>query len=134
MADKTSVQIHVRCGEGLPAALDALADERGVSRNQLIVGELERVISPPSKRGTTADVVPPSGATSGLPVPQLSTSELACLDQLAARAGVGRVELMARFLRERLRREFIEDRQRLMAEAKPRPRRAAAASAQENGH
>jgi hypothetical protein len=43
----------------------------------------------------------------GMPVLKLSVSEVACLDQLAGRAGVTRAELIGRYLAERLRREFI---------------------------
>ena len=134
------VQMKVRCEDVLQTRLEELAVSRGVSRNQLVVDELEALVG----RGTTGGTTRPSGTTSGttdltpearaaLPVLQLSTSQLACLDQLAERAGVERVELMSRYLGERVRREFIEDRQRQMAGAKPRAGRKGAANAQENG-
>jgi hypothetical protein len=135
MADKGS-QFVVRCDEEFLPRVDELAGRRELSRNQLVLAVLEAAIA----GDITPAVISPAGAASditperaSLPILQLSTSQLACLDQLAERAGVERVELMSRYLGERVRREFIEDRQRQMAGAKPRAGRKGAANAQENG-
>lgn len=87
------VSATLRFDEGLAERLGARAEERGCSRNELIVELCERGLE-----------------TGHLDALLLSVSQLACLDQLAARAGVTRVELMRRYLGERLRREFVDAR------------------------
>lgn len=89
------------------AALDALAEREGSSRQAVI------------DRGIALAL---DGATSGTKVLRLSESQIACLDQLAGRRGVDRLELMRRYISERLSREFIDDRNRLTQAAAIRPK------------
>jgi predicted transcriptional regulator len=75
--------------------IDALAQEQDTTRQALVDRGLELVLN---------------GAGSETKVLQLSVSELQCLDQLAERAGVSRIDLMRRYLSERLRREYADAR------------------------
>jgi DNA-binding phage protein len=91
----------IRMTDVLQARLDEKAESEGVSRNDLIVRYLERGLE-----------------TDGTDVLKLSVSQIACMDQLAERAGVTRIELMRRWLSERLSREFVDNRNRLLQDAK----------------
>lgn len=73
--------------------LDVKAQQTGETRNVLIVRLIEAALN-----------------MDGLKRLELSTSEIACLDQLAERRGVTRVELMRTWLSQRLRREFVDAR------------------------
>jgi predicted transcriptional regulator len=95
------MQLHVRLDDELLERLDARAEQTNTSRNELIARLLDV--------GLKAD---------GLDTVILSTSEIQCLDQLAARADTTRAALSSRYLRERLRREFVDDRNRLLQDAK----------------
>jgi hypothetical protein len=95
------MQLHVRLDDELLERLDAQAETEGVSRNELIARYLEHGLK-----------------TAGLQTVLLSTSEIQCLDQLAERADVTRAELSRRYLGERLRREFVNDRNSLLQDAK----------------
>jgi predicted DNA-binding ribbon-helix-helix protein len=90
-----------RLEDGLLARLSARAEAEKVSRNELIVRLLEHGLK-----------------TEGLETVLLSTSEIECLDLLAERQGKTRAQLSSRFLRERLRREFVDDRNSLMHKLK----------------
>jgi hypothetical protein len=83
----------------LPAALlervDETADREGVKRTELLVELVEQGLN-----------------ARGLSAVMLSTSEIASLDQTAGRLGLTRVQAIERFLRERINREFVEERQR----------------------
>jgi hypothetical protein len=81
------------------AAARSKAEGREVKKSEAAVEILGRHLGP---------AVP--AAVDGTPVLRLSTSELVCMDQLAERSGVSRVELMRRFLSERLRLEFVNER------------------------
>jgi hypothetical protein len=52
----------------------------------------------------------------GLETVMLSTSQIASLDQTAQRWGLSRIEAMQRILKERVLREFTEERQRQLNE------------------
>lgn len=96
-----TVPTSVRLPRELLDQLSAKAEEDGVSRSDLIA----RLVAV----GLRAD---------GLDTVILSTSEITCLDQLAERAGTTRVDLSVRYLRERLRREFVDDRNSLLQDVK----------------
>lgn len=96
-----TVPTSVRLPQDLLDQLTAKAEADGVSRGELIA----RLIAV----GFRAD---------GLDTVILSTSEIACLDQLAERADTTRVDLSVRYIRERLRREFVADRNRLLQDSK----------------
>lgn len=74
--------------------LDAMAEAQDVTRQALINTGIEMVL----KGGAKSELL------------MLSVSQIACMDQLAARAGVSRVELMHRWLTQRLNREYVDDR------------------------
>jgi hypothetical protein len=80
--------------EALAERLTARAESEGCSRNDLIVRMVELGLNVPEGQEPLL----------------LTVSQLRCLDQLAERAGVSRIELMRRYLSERLRREFTDDR------------------------
>lgn len=90
-----------RLEDDLIARLGARSEDEGISRNELVARYLEHGLK-----------------TAGLDTVILSTSEIACLDQLAERAGTTRAALSSRYLRERLRREFTDERHRLLQDAK----------------
>lgn len=102
-----TVPTSVRLSRELLDQLSEKAEADGVSRSDLIA----RLIAV----GLRAD---------GLGTVVLSTSEIACLDQLAERAGTTRVDLSVRYLRERLRREFVDDRNSLLQDLKRKPAKA----------
>lgn len=91
--------ISLRTSDELAERLAAEAEAKGLSRNDLILAYIDHGLK-----------------TYGLKTLELSTSELQCLDQLAAIRGVTRLELMARFLRQRLKREFVARRQGVVVE------------------
>jgi predicted transcriptional regulator len=97
--------LSVRAEDELIARLDAQAEQDGVSRSELVIRYLEHGLK-----------------TAGLDTVILSTSEIQCLDQLAERADTTRAALSSRYLRERLRREFVDDRNRLLQDAKRKTR------------
>ena len=94
--------ISLRCSDELAERLTEKATADGVSRNDLIVRLIES--------GLQAE---------GLDALMLSVSQITCLDQLAERRGVSRIELMRRWLSERLRREFVDDRNSKLQDLKP---------------
>jgi hypothetical protein len=85
--------ISLRTSDELAEKLATKAEAEGLSRNDLIVRYCEHGLR-----------------TEGLGTLLLSVSQIACLDQLAARAGMTRMALIQRYLSERLRREFVDDR------------------------
>jgi predicted transcriptional regulator len=93
--------MSVRLDDGLIERLDARAAEQGINRTELVTRLLEHGLK-----------------TDGVQTVLLSTSEIACLDQLAERAGCTRSELSRRYLGQRLRREFTDDRHRLLQKVK----------------
>ena len=83
----------VRLSDELLANLEAKAEAEGCTRNELIAKLIDFGLE--------------NFGTQRL---ELSVSQIACMDQLAERKGVTRIELMRRWLSERLRREFTDDR------------------------
>jgi predicted transcriptional regulator len=79
-------------------ALDALAAREDTTRQALIDRGVALALAGAGREQT--------------PVLTLSTSQIECLDELAERTGVPRVDLMRRWLTERLNREFVNDRNR----------------------
>lgn len=99
-----STPVTVRLDDDLLALVDA---EEG-SRSEAIV-ELLRL-------ALTGEKVP-----EGLDRVLLSESQIASLDQTAQRLGLSRQGAIERFLKERILKEFVEERQRQIG----RPKRAA---------
>lgn len=91
----------IRFDDPTLARLDARAEADGVSRQQLVISLVTQALDAPP--------VP-----AGLEVLLLSTSQIASLDQTAARMGLTRIEAIQRFIKQRIEREFIEERQRQM--------------------
>jgi hypothetical protein len=87
-------QIALRLDEELVAKLDVEAEEKGVSRQQLIE---QRLSSPAS--GIDCLI-------------ELSKSQIASMDQTAERVGLSRKKWIERVLGERIRREFVFERQK----------------------
>jgi predicted transcriptional regulator len=75
--------------------LDQLAEQEGSSRQALVDRGIVLVLD---------------GAKEDTKTLRLSVSQIQCLDQLAERAGMSRIDLMSRYLGERLRREFVDAR------------------------
>lgn len=92
-------QVTLRLDDELLAKVDT---QEGSSRQEKVLAALERGVSIPD----------------GLEALMLSKAQITCLDQLADRAGLSRIELLARYVGERLNREFVEDRQRQMGNLK----------------
>jgi hypothetical protein len=76
--------------------LEAIDAREGSNRQEKIVALIERGLRVPE----------------GLETLILSTSQIASLDQTAQRWGLTRIEAMQRILKERILREFTEERQR----------------------
>jgi Arc/MetJ-type ribon-helix-helix transcriptional regulator len=87
-----TTSITVRLDDELLADVDA----REGSRSDVVKAALERGLKVPE----------------GLETLILSTSQIASLDQTAQRWGLTRIEAMQRILKERILREFTEERQR----------------------
>lgn len=97
-----STPITFRVDDELLAQIDA---EEG-SRSEAVVELVKLALS--------GERVP-----EGLDRLMLSTSQIQSLDQTAARWGVSRLEAMERMLKERILREFVEERQRQIKHLKP---------------
>jgi predicted DNA-binding protein len=89
----------VRLPEPLLARVDEVAGAEGIKRTELLTELVEQGLN-----------------ARGLDRLMLSTSQIASLDQTAARWGLSRVEAMQRILSERILREFTEERQRQLNE------------------
>jgi hypothetical protein len=89
--------VTVRLEDELLERIDA---REGSSRQEKVVALIDRGLKVPE----------------GLETLMLSTSQIASLDQTAARWGLSRVEAMQRILSERILREFTEERQRQLNE------------------
>jgi hypothetical protein len=85
--------VTIRVDDETLAAIDT---REGSSRQEKILSLVERGLKVPE----------------GLETLILSTSQIASLDQTAQRWGLTRIEAMQRILKERILREFTEERQR----------------------
>lgn len=94
--------IPIRIQDELLEKIDAKAESTGVARADLIRQALEASLAP---RET------PQGIDCLI---ELSKSQIECMDQLAERAGLDRKRYLQRIIGERLRREFVDDRNRLL--------------------
>jgi hypothetical protein len=97
------ISVTVRLDDELGERVDAA---EGASRQEKIVGLIERGLD----------------AAPGLKAVLLSETQIASLDQTAARMGLTREAAIELFLKERILKEFVEERQRQIG----RPKRAAA--------
>lgn len=99
--------LGLRVEDDLMAAIEraakvrSKAEGREVKKSEVAVEILERHLGPRIPK-----------EVEGTPVLKLSVSEVVCLDQLAERAGMTRAELLGRYIAERLRREFLAERNR----------------------
>jgi hypothetical protein len=91
--DRPTHSVTIRVADETLAAIDA---REGASRQEKLTGLVERALQIPE----------------GVEALMLSTSQIASLDQTAARWGVSRIEAMQRILSERILREFTQERQR----------------------
>ena len=91
--------ITVRLDDELLARVDG-AD--GSSRQEKILSLVQRGLDTPD----------------GLKPVLLSTSQIASLDQTAARMGLTREETIHRFLTERILREFVDERNKQLSKGK----------------
>jgi predicted transcriptional regulator len=98
--------LTLRVSDELMAAIESEAKVREVSKTETAVKLISDRLGPE---------VPEQ--VQGMEVLRLSTSQIACMDQLAERAEVTRIELMRRWLSERLNREFVDNRNRLLQDA-----------------
>jgi hypothetical protein len=89
--------VTIRVDDETLAAIDA---REGSSRQEKISGLVEQGLT----------------IREGLETVMLSTSQIASLDQTAQRWGLSRIEAMQRILKERVLREFTEERQRQLNE------------------
>ena len=94
-----STTVGARFDDDTIAELDRRAKAAGVTRTEIVAALVRE----------TLDSVP---VPPGLQVLELSTSQFASLGQTAERLGLTVMEAMQRFLKERIEREFIEERQR----------------------
>lgn len=101
--------LSLRLEDDLSAAVEAQARALNVSKSEAAISILKRHVG--------AEI---PGAVNGTPMLTLSVSELACLDQLAERANVTRIDLMRRYLSERLRREYVDARNAKLQDLKDR--------------
>jgi predicted transcriptional regulator len=93
-------QIALRLDEKLVEQVDKMAEARDVSRQALVAEMIEHALK-------TLDLRPAV----------ISVSEIASLDQTAARWGMTREEAVTRILRERIHREYVDARNSQLQDA-----------------
>ena len=107
-----------RLDEDLAARLGAYASERDVSETVVVESALASLLD---ARGSVPGLrVVPGPGDSGLQKLMLSSSQVASLDQTAARWGVSRVGALERIVRERVLKEFVDERNRQAFDKQPR--------------
>jgi hypothetical protein len=96
-------QISLKLPDGL---LERIGEREGMTRTEIVIELLGRGLQ----------------LAPGLEVLLLSTSQIASLDQTAERWGMTRVEAVQRILKERIRREWVDERNRQLFSGKRAPR------------